>query len=61
MNGDDVKRIAVIGAGSIGHGIALGMRMAGYDVNLNSRTEESLQKGLNDIKADLQRLVVYRD
>ncbi len=59
MNGDDVKQIAVIGAGSIGHGIALGMGMAGYDVNLNSRTEESLQKGLNDIKADLQRLVDF--
>ena len=33
--------------------------MAGYDVSLNSRTEESLQKGINDIKADLQRLVGF--
>ena len=33
--------------------------MAGYDVSLNSRTEESLQKGINDIKADLQRLVDF--
>ena len=59
VNCDDIKQIAVIGAGSIGHGIALGMGMAGYDVSLNSRTEESLQKGINDIKADLQRLVDF--
>ena len=59
MNVDDIKQIAVIGAGSIGHGIALGLGMAGYDVSLNSRTEESLQKGINDIKADLQRLVGF--
>lgn len=31
--------------------------MAGYDVSLHSRTEESLRKGIKDIKADLQRLV----
>ncbi|MCH7860080.1 MAG: 3-hydroxyacyl-CoA dehydrogenase family protein [Candidatus Marinimicrobia bacterium] len=33
--------------------------MAGYDVSLHSRTEESLRKGMNDIKADLQRLVDF--
>ena len=59
MNVDDIKQIAVIGAGSIGHGIALGLGMAGYDVTLHSRTEESLRKGMDDIKADLQRLVDY--
>lgn len=31
--------------------------MAGSDVSLHSRTEESLRKGIKDIKADLQRLV----
>ena len=59
MNVDDINRIAVIGAGSIGHGIALGLGMAGYDVTLHSRTEESLRKRMGDIKADLQRLVDY--
>ena len=59
MNVDDIKQISVIGAGSIGHGIALGLGMAGYDVNLHSRTEESLRKGMDDIKADLQRLVDF--
>ena len=59
MNVDDIKQIAVIGAGSIGHGIALGLGMAGYDVTLHSRTEESLRKRMGDIKADLQRLVDY--
>ena len=59
MNVDDIKQISVIGAGSIGHGIALGLGMAGYDVNLHSRTEEGLRKGMNDIKADLERLVDF--
>ena len=57
MEFDDVKTIAVIGAGNIGHGIALTLGLAGYQVNLNSTNETSLQKGVDFIKADLDRLV----
>ncbi|MCI0802715.1 MAG: 3-hydroxyacyl-CoA dehydrogenase family protein [Chloroflexi bacterium] len=57
MEFDDVKTIAVIGAGNIGHGIALTLGLAGYQVNLNSTNETSLQKGMDFIKADLDRLV----
>ena len=45
MNFEDVKTVAVIGAGDVGHGIALGLAMAGYQVRLNSTTEASLHKG----------------
>ena len=57
MRFDDVKTIAVIGAGIIGNGIALTLGMAGYQLKLNSTNETSLQKGIDVIKADLDRLV----
>ena len=34
MNVDDIKTTAVIGAGEIGHGIAVGLALAGYHVRL---------------------------
>ena len=57
MEFDEVKTITVVGAGSIGHGIALGLALADYQVRLNSTTDASLQKGIDSIKADLDRLV----
>ena len=57
MNVEDIRQVSVIGTGPIGHSIALGLRMAGYDISLHSRTEESLRKRMEDIKADLQRFV----
>ncbi len=57
MEFNDVKTIAVIGAGNMGRGIALTLGLAGYQVHLNSNTELSLQRGMDFIKADLDRLV----
>ena len=59
MNFNEVKTTAVVGAGNIGHGIALGLALAGYQVRLNSTTEASLQEGIDSIKADLDRLVGF--
>ncbi len=56
MNVDDIKRIAVVGAGQMGHGIAQVFALAGYEVYLNSRSEASLQKSIQSIQDDLQRL-----
>jgi len=56
---DEIKRVAVIGGGQMGHGIAQVFALAGYEVNLNSRTEESLQKAVKDIQDDLQRLIEF--
>ena len=57
MNVDDIKTTAVIGAGEIGHGIAVGLALAGYQVRMNSTTEASLEKGMAAVQADLDRLV----
>ena len=57
MKVDDIKRIAVIGAGLMGHAIALEFALAGYAVRLNSRTEESVQRGMDQIQETLARLV----
>lgn len=41
---NNIQRIAVVGAGLMGHGIAQDFALAGYQVSLHSRTEESLDR-----------------
>ena len=55
---DDIQRIAIVGAGLMGHGIAQEFALAGYQVSLHSRTEESLQKALDNIHNNLDRLIL---
>ena len=56
MKADEVKLIAVIGAGLIGHSVAQEFALAGYEVNLNSRSEESLRRGLARVQDTLRGL-----
>ena len=49
-------QIAVVGAGLIGHAIALEFAVAGYRVNLASRSQESIQRGLARIRDNLRML-----
>ena len=56
MKADDVKTVAVIGAGLIGHSVAQEFALAGYEVNLNSRSDESLRRGMARIQETLQGL-----
>ena len=57
MNVDDIQRIAVVGAGLMGHGIAQEFALAGYEVTLQSLPEATLDQALRDIHDNLQRLI----
>ena len=46
-------RVAVIGAGTMGHGIAQVCAMAGYDVALTDATTQLAQAGLDRIRSNL--------
>lgn len=50
------RNIAVVGAGLMGHGIALEFAAAGYPVKLHDVSEESLQRARENIAATLPRL-----
>lgn len=51
-----IRKIGVIGAGTMGHGIAESFALHGFDVNLYDVSEEVLNKALVAIKDELQLL-----
>lgn len=57
MKVSDIKRIAVVGAGDMGHGIAEVAAMAGYQINLYDIKQEFVDKGLGKIKDSLAKQV----
>ncbi|MCP4714047.1 MAG: NAD(P)-binding domain-containing protein, partial [Deltaproteobacteria bacterium] len=57
MNIDDIKTIAVIGAGDMGHGIAEVALIAGYKVFLRDINQESVDKGVSRMNSSLEKLV----
>jgi 3-hydroxyacyl-CoA dehydrogenase len=57
MNVDDISKIGVIGAGLMGHGIALNFALGGYDVYLNDTTDESLEKALESVGTSLETML----
>jgi len=52
-----VKKILVVGAGTMGHGIAQSFAQEGFDVALYSRTAETLQRARSLIDYSLQAFV----
>ena len=52
-----IKTVAVIGGGLMGHGIALEFALHGYDVCLQSRSQESLVRCRSMIKVSAKTLV----
>lgn len=52
-----IKNVAVIGAGTMGNGIAHVFAQFGYNVSLIDRSQESLDKGMKTIEKNLDRMV----
>lgn len=57
MDITDIKTIAVIGAGDMGHGIAEVALMAGYKVYLRDIKQEFVDRGVSRIMESLEKLV----
>jgi len=51
------RKIGVVGAGTMGNGIAQVFAMAGYDVTLNDIDQKFVDKGLAAVKKSLARMV----
>ncbi len=55
MRAEDVKKIAMIGAGDMGHGIAACCLMGGYTVVLRDVEQKYVDKGMAGIKASFDK------
>ena len=53
----NIKKIGVIGAGQMGHGIALVAAQAGFDVILQDIKDEYVKKGINRIEKFLDKSI----
>jgi 3-hydroxybutyryl-CoA dehydrogenase len=57
MKAEDIRNITLLGAGMIGHGLALHFAKAGYQVSLYSRTQQTLDKAVEGVKSNLSLLL----
>ena len=57
MKPDEIKQITVLGAGLMGHALALEFALGGYQVALYSRSDASVQQGIENVEASLDQLV----
>jgi enoyl-CoA hydratase/3-hydroxyacyl-CoA dehydrogenase len=57
MKATDIKQIAVMGAGDMGHGIAEVALLAGYKVAIRDIEQRFIDKGFSRIKESLEKLV----
>jgi 3-hydroxybutyryl-CoA dehydrogenase len=51
----EIERVTVVGAGTMGHGIAHVAAAAGAEVRLNDVSAETIERGLDGVRADLDR------
>jgi len=56
MDLEEINRVAVLGAGNMGHGIAEVAAIAGYDVTMRDIEEELVQDGYESIEWSLNKL-----
>lgn len=57
MKAENIRNIALLGAGMIGHGLALHFARSGYQVSLYSRTQQTLDKAIESVKSNLPALL----
>jgi enoyl-CoA hydratase/3-hydroxyacyl-CoA dehydrogenase len=53
---DDIERVAVLGAGNMGHGITQVVAMAGYDVAMRDVAEDLVEDGYESSRWSLRKL-----
>ena len=56
MSTSEIRRVAVVGAGLMGAGIAQEFALAGYPVSLNDVSDEALSQAIENIAANLSTL-----
>jgi len=56
MQATDVKNVAIVGAGLMGHSIGQEFAAAGYSVRLHDQTEDQLRQALDRIRSNLGQL-----
>lgn len=56
MKVDDVQKIAVVGAGLMGHGIAQEFALAGYPVGLNDLNDDLLRNAVDRIRDNFEMM-----
>ena len=57
MKAEEINHVALLGAGMVGHGLALHFAKAGYQVSLYSRTQQTLDKAIENIRSNLPALM----
>jgi 3-hydroxybutyryl-CoA dehydrogenase len=57
MKAERINNVALLGAGMVGHGLALLFAKAGYQVSLYSRTQQTLDKAVENMRANLPALL----
>jgi 3-hydroxybutyryl-CoA dehydrogenase len=59
MTLSQIKKIAVVGSGIMGHGIAQVFALGGYEVILNDLTDELLNKAVQKIRSNLNTFIEF--
>jgi len=57
MKAEEMNHVALLGAGMVGYGLALHFAKAGYQVSLYSRTQQTLDKAIENIRTNLPALL----
>ena len=57
----EVKRITVLGSGTMGHGITQAASFAGYSVSLYDIDQEMLDRAMSTIEANIEKHFVKKE